>query len=54
MEVLRKNGRTVTIAESAKTSVVYGMPKAIKEAGFADEVVDLQDISESIMEIIKS
>ena len=54
MEVLRKNGRTVTIAESAKTSVVYGMPKAIKEAGLADEVVDLHDISESILEIIKS
>ncbi len=54
MEVLRKNGRTVTIAESAKTSIVYGMPKAIIEAGFSDEVVDLHDISESILEIIKS
>jgi two-component system, chemotaxis family, protein-glutamate methylesterase/glutaminase len=54
MEVLRKNGKTITIAESAKTSVVYGMPKAIKEAGFADEVADLHDISESIMGIIKS
>ena len=54
MEVLRKTGRTITIAESAKTSVVYGMPKAIKEAGFADKVVDLHDIPESIMEIIKS
>ncbi|WP_399633214.1 chemotaxis response regulator protein-glutamate methylesterase [Sporosarcina sp. SG10008] len=54
MEVLRKNGKTITIAESAKTSVVYGMPKAIKEAGFADEVVDLHDISESIIGIIKS
>jgi len=54
MEVLRKNGKTITIAQSAKTSVVYGMPKAIKEAGFADEVVDLHDISESIIGIIKS
>lgn len=54
MAVLRKNGKTITIAESAKTSVVYGMPKAIKEAGFADEVVDLHDISESIIGIIKS
>jgi len=54
MEVLRKNGKTITIAESAKTSVVYGMPKAIKEAGFADEVVDLHDISKSIIGIIKS
>ncbi len=54
MEVLRKNGRTITIAESAKTSVVYGMPKAINEAGLADEVVDLHDIPQSILEIIKS
>lgn len=54
MEVLRRNGRTVTIAESAKTSVVYGMPKAVKEAGLTDEVVDLHNISETIMEIIKS
>ncbi|WP_203246242.1 protein-glutamate methylesterase/protein-glutamine glutaminase [Sporosarcina beigongshangi] len=54
MEVLRKNGRTVTIAESAKTSVVYGMPKAVKEAGLTDEVVDLHNISETILEIIKS
>lgn len=54
MEVLRKNGRTVTIAESARTSVVYGMPKAIQEAGLADEVLDLKDISEAILEIIKS
>ena len=54
MEVLRKNGKTITLAESAKTSVVYGMPKAIKEAGFADKVVDLHDISETIIGIIKS
>ncbi len=54
MELLRKNGRTTTIVESAKTSVVYGMPKAIIEAGLADKVADLEDISESILENIKS
>lgn len=54
MEVLRRKGRTVTIAESANTSIVYGMPKAVKEAGFADRIVDLQDISDSILEIIKA
>ncbi len=54
MEVLRRKGRTVTIAESANTAIVYGMPKAIKEAGFADRIVDLQDISDSILEIIKA
>ncbi|WP_342512585.1 chemotaxis response regulator protein-glutamate methylesterase [Sporosarcina sp. FSL K6-1522] len=54
MELLRKNGKTVTIAESAKTSVVYGMPKAVQEAGLADEVVDVHDISGAIMEILKA
>ncbi|MCG7334032.1 chemotaxis response regulator protein-glutamate methylesterase [Sporosarcina sp. ACRSM] len=54
MEVLRRKGRTVTIAESANTSIVYGMPKAIKEAGFADRIVDLQDIPDSILEMIKA
>jgi two-component system chemotaxis response regulator CheB len=54
MELLRENGRTITIVESAKTSVVYGMPKAIIEAGLADKVADLEDISESILENIKS
>ncbi|MBE1553443.1 protein-glutamate methylesterase/protein-glutamine glutaminase [Sporosarcina limicola] len=54
MEILRENGRTITIAESEKTSVVFGMPKAIKEANLADEIMDLHDISTSMMEIIKS
>ncbi|MER2089111.1 MAG: chemotaxis response regulator protein-glutamate methylesterase, partial [Sporosarcina sp.] len=54
MKLLRQNGRTITIAESAETSVVYGMPKAIKEADLADKVADLQDIAESILEVIKS
>lgn len=53
-ELLKKNGRTVTIAESATTAVVYGMPKSIVEAGLADEVVDVQHIAEVIMDLIKS
>ncbi|WP_331711258.1 protein-glutamate methylesterase/protein-glutamine glutaminase [Bacillus sp. OxB-1] len=54
MERLRKNGKTVTISESEKTAVVYGMPRAIEEADLADQVVDLQEIPDSIMEILKS
>ncbi|MGN7386796.1 protein-glutamate methylesterase/protein-glutamine glutaminase [Sporosarcina sp. SAFN-015] len=46
--------KTITIAESEKTSVVYGMPKAIKEAGLADQVVDVQYIAEAITEILHS
>ncbi len=50
MERLKEYGRTVAIAESQETSVVYGMPKAIVDAGLADEVVDVHDISNAILE----
>jgi two-component system chemotaxis response regulator CheB len=34
----------LTIAQSRKTCVVYGMPKAAIERGFANHIVDLQDL----------
>lgn len=37
-----------SIAESEKTSVVYGMPKAVYEAGLVDIVCDLEEIPEEI------
>ncbi|GEL06676.1 protein-glutamate methylesterase/protein-glutamine glutaminase [Salisediminibacterium halotolerans] len=40
---------TAAIAESEKTSVVYGMPKAARETGLVDEVVDLHDIAEVLL-----
>jgi two-component system chemotaxis response regulator CheB len=49
MELLKKSGRTITIAESAKTAVVNGMPKAIVDAGLADEIVDVHNISKTIL-----
>lgn len=36
------------IAQNEETSIVYGMPKVIKEAGLVDEVVALKDISDAI------
>ena len=51
---LKSACRTITIAESEKTSVVYGMPKAIKDAGLADQVVDVQCIATAITEILHS
>ena len=33
-----------TVAQSQKTCVVYGMPKAAVERGFASRIVDLQDL----------
>lgn len=56
MTVLRQqqNRNTYTIAESPNTAVIYGMPKAIEEAGLADAVVDLDDIPTKILDVLKS
>lgn len=42
-----KGGRA--IAQSDSTCVVYGMPKAIVDEKLADEIVDLDDLAESIV-----
>jgi two-component system chemotaxis response regulator CheB len=39
-------------AESEKTSVVYGMPRSVVEAGLVDKIVSLDMIPESIMEVL--
>ena len=36
------------IAQDAKSCVVYGMPKAIAEAGAVDEVVSLDQVAKTI------
>jgi len=45
-----RNKGAHTIAESEKTAVVYGMPRAAYEMGAADEVLDLEDIIHKILE----
>lgn len=42
-----KGGRA--LAQSDNTCVVYGMPKAIVDEKLADEIVDLDDLAESII-----
>ena len=37
------------IAQSEQTCVVYGMPKAVVDAGITDEVADLEDIPQAII-----
>ncbi|MCG8335083.1 MAG: chemotaxis response regulator protein-glutamate methylesterase [Proteobacteria bacterium] len=41
------------IAQNAETSVVYGMPKAIVDAGLADIVAPLDNIAEEIMKTLR-
>ena len=38
------------IAQSEQTCVVYGMPKAVVDAGLADEVVDLENIPQAMVD----
>ncbi len=47
IKVLKQKGGRA-LAQSEKTCVVYGMPRAIVEANLADEVVDIGDMAEAI------
>lgn len=46
--VKRRGGRVLVEAESSCT--VYGMPRAIAEAGLADAIVDLRDLAAAIVQ----
>jgi two-component system chemotaxis response regulator CheB len=41
------------IAEHESTSVVYGMPRSVTEAGLADRVVPLPKVAATLTELIK-
>ncbi len=45
---LGKKQNIYVIAQNEETSIVYGMPKVIKEAGLVDEVVPLNEVSGAI------
>lgn len=49
---LKRSCNCYCITQSESTCVVYGMPKCVFEAGLSDEVVDLQDISFRIRQIV--
>ncbi|MBM7866070.1 chemotaxis-specific protein-glutamate methyltransferase CheB [Heliobacterium gestii] len=49
---LKKHCDCYCLVQSEKTCVVYGMPRSVAEAGLADEVVDLPDISARVVRIV--
>ncbi|MBR1658415.1 MAG: chemotaxis response regulator protein-glutamate methylesterase [Synergistaceae bacterium] len=51
-KTLKQRGAYV-IAESQKTCVVYGMPKAAVDAGIVDEVLPLNEIPDAMLRIVK-
>lgn len=46
---LNKKQNIYVIAQNEETSIVYGMPKVIKDAGLVDEVVSLDEVSDAII-----
>jgi len=42
------------IVQDEESSVVFGMPKAVNEAGYADEVLPVEKISSRIVELVQS
>ncbi|MDR2123854.1 MAG: chemotaxis response regulator protein-glutamate methylesterase [Desulfovibrio sp.] len=46
--VLKQRGGWA-IAQNEESCVVYGMPKAVVDAGLADEIVDIKDMSAAIL-----
>ena len=51
--LIKHNGGHI-IAEDESTSVVYGMPRSVVEAGLADNVVPLQTVAHTIVEMLKN
>lgn len=49
---LKNNGNVIAIAESQKTCIVYGMPKAAVETELVDEIVSLNQIAQTIMKYL--
>lgn len=46
---LKKTNNIYVIAQDEPTCTVYGMPRAVKEAGLVDEVVPLEGIADAIV-----
>lgn len=49
---LKQSGNVMAIAESEKTCIVYGMPKAAVETQLVNEVVEVDKIAETIMKYL--
>lgn len=41
------------IAQDEESSVIYGMPQVVAKAGYADEILSLEDISKRLIELVK-
>lgn len=53
VKVLKQKQNCIVIAQDQQSSTVYGMPKAIINAGVADYIVAGDDINETIKKIVR-
>jgi len=51
VRALKRRGHTHCLAQDEATSVVYGMPRVVAEAGLADEVLPLEALSGRTLEL---
>ena len=52
MKKIKEAGGYV-IAESKESCVVYGMPKAVVDAGIADEVLPVEQVADAIVNAVR-
>ncbi len=52
-KILKDNGGCL-IAQDEASCVVYGMPKAVVDAGLADQILDGDQIAQAIIAMVKS
>ena len=48
-----KNQQCYCLSQSETSCVVYGMPQAVDDAGLSDESVDLENLADRILELVK-
>lgn len=53
LKQLKASGKTFVIAESAESSVVFGMPKSAIAANVVDEIIHVDDIAEAVMKHVQ-
>lgn len=52
MKVLKEKGGYI-LAQNENSCVVYGMPKAVVDAGLADQVIDIEQMAEAIITAVR-
>ena len=52
IEKLKQKKEVYVVSQDANTSIVYGMPRAIINAGLADEVLPLDEVAQAIIKSV--